>query len=160
VLAIVDEQIEVFQEVLTKDASDSRIGRLQLGKLLDHNQCVRDGVCSSLNKIQIGKGAASIGCHTSNADGATGFQVKSGSQRGLFDRLVRDGWTNFTETDHSDRAIAAWEESNKTNWRNRYFERVGKIAHFKMHYMEKAGLEVLEERLMPLANNWTKPPVT
>ena len=54
-LAIVDEQIEVFEEVLTKDASDARIRRLQLGNLLDHNQRVRDGVCSGLNKIEIGK---------------------------------------------------------------------------------------------------------
>ena len=40
----------------------------------------------------------------------------------------------------------AWEQSDKANWKIRYFEQIGKIARFRMHYMEKAGLELLEEK--------------
>ena len=42
----------------------------------------------------------------------------------LFDRLLRDGWTDVTETDYSDRAIFAWEQSDKANWKIRYFEQI------------------------------------
>jgi hypothetical protein len=65
----------------------------------------------------------------------------------LFDRLIRDGWSDVTQTDYSDRAMSAWEQSDKNNWRIRYYEQIGTIANFRMLHMQKAGIELSEEKL-------------
>jgi hypothetical protein len=83
VLAIVDEQIKVFEEVLPQDASDARVRRLEFFEILYGDQSVRDRMHSGLDQVEICEGTADVGCDAFDSGNAAGSQVEFGGERGV-----------------------------------------------------------------------------